>query len=258
MLEIHFLQQDNETLNNPPAKFHITQLKNGSYALSSIEDHYRLNHVLSNWQNIHSLVQNPDEKYQAFLDISKNSPNVNSKKKCLWSDCPSENVSSFEVDSFASEIEKDFSLISLLDVTGSQRTVLQEECLKDKFMKHPEGKRVFIGCKDGYLYEYLMNEKKIAYNFGKILDAGIHSMAATFDNKYLLVCSESGLREVDISTRNQVNNFGVKNARKCVVTYDNKFLITSSNGSYVKLTKQSIQTKHELVWYSSVNESVCC
>ena len=125
-------------------------------------------------------------------------------------------------------------------------------------MKHPEGHRVFIGCDDGYLYEYLMNEKRIVHDFGKILDNGISLIAATFDNKYLFVCGfKAGFREFDISTHKQVNNFGIENAGCCVVTYNSQFLITVPFVRNAKLTKHLIQTKQRLhTWDSNVNEYV--
>ena len=56
-------------------------------------------------------------------------------------------------------------------------------------MKYPEGNRVFIVCEGGYLYAYLINEKRIAHNFGNFLDDDISCLATTFDNKYLFVCA---------------------------------------------------------------------
>ena len=125
-------------------------------------------------------------------------------------------------------------------------------------MKHPEGNRVFIGFDGGYLYEYSINEKVIVHDFGKISDCSVSSMTTTFDNKYLFVLSMAGgLTEIDTSTRNQVKNFKLKGSIQCVVTYDNKFLITATEGSNTKLTKWSIQTKQLLhTWDSNVNEGV--
>ena len=126
-------------------------------------------------------------------------------------------------------------------------------------VKYLEGNRVFIGYDEGYLYEYSMNEKRIVYRFGQILNNMIISMATTFDNKYLFLCDSSGgFIEFDIPTRTQVNNFGIKSARYFVVTYDNQFLITADNTLKSNLTKWSIQTKQQLYsWKSIINSLVC-
>ena len=137
--------------------------------------------------------------------------------------------------------------------------MLQEKNInKNKIMKHPEGNRVFIGCLRGELYEYLINEKRISHDFCQILDDDIFSMATTFDNKYLFLCTAiSGFREINIRTHKQVNKTGVENVWKCVVTYDNRFLITSTARENPKLTKWSIQTKQQLhTWNSNVDEYV--
>ena len=258
MLEINFLQQDNQSFSNSPAKFHITQLKNGNYVLSNFADHYRLMYVLKDWQKTHSLIQNPDELYKTLLETSKSIPKVDIDNSGWFKDLPSLDVSSLEISSFASEIEKDFSKMPLSDLKSDQRMTLQDKDFsKNNIMKSLKGDRVFIGCKHGYLYEYSMNEKRIVHDFGQILDDDISSMATTFDNKYLFVCDgKCDFREFDISTRTQVKNFGVTNAVSCVVTYDNQFLITAEGQTYCKLTKWSIPKRQLHTWNSSVDEHV--
>ena len=106
------------------------------------------------------------------------------------------------------------------------------------------------------------------HDFGKILSDSISSIATTSDNKYLFVCAENGsFKEFDITIHNQtspwrsydqVNNFKVENAWKCVITYDNKFLITAPCGLIVKLTKHSMQTKEKLhTWDKTVHGFIC-
>ena len=64
-----------------------------------------------------------------------------------------------------------------------------------------------------------------------------------------------GIKELDISTRKQIKNFPVKNAKCCVVTFDNKFLVTAEDqidfaGNCI-LTKWSIRSKKQLhIWNS--------
>ena len=66
-----------------------------------------------------------------------------------------------------------------------------------------------------------------------------------------------GFVELDILTHKQANRFNVKSARCCVVTHDNKFLITASNEDNCLLTKWSIRAKKQLnTWKSGVSWSV--
>ena len=100
-----------------------------------------------------------------------------------------------------------------------------------------------------------MNEKRIVHEFGIIIFGEITSMATTFDNKILFVCSKnSDFREFDISTHNEVNTFEVKSPTLCVVTYDNQFLIITEGRFNCNLTKWSIQTKQKLhTWARNVD-----
>ena len=86
---------------------------------------------------------------------------------------------------------------------------------------------VFLGCYDGYLQELSMISETTVHNFGRILYENICSMAKTSDNKSQLLCDLDGrFKELDISKRKQIKSFPVKSSRYCVVTCDNKFLIT--------------------------------
>ena len=92
-----------------------------------------------------------------------------------------------------------------------------------------------------------MNEKRIVHEFSQIIDDDMFSTARTFDNKSLFINNfNKNLLGFDISTRKQVsNNIGIHGGL-CVVTYDNKFLITDDNECYCKFTKWSIRTKKRL------------
>ena len=83
------------------------------------------------------------------------------------------------------------------------------------------------------------------------------------------MCDDKGVfKELDILTRKQVNSLPVKSATCCVVTYDNKFLVTAEYVSRYypttdedkkkgKLTKWSIQSKKQLhTWQSRVGENL--
>ena len=67
-----------------------------------------------------------------------------------------------------------------------------------------------------------------------------------------------GLKELQISTRKQINSFPVKGTIYCAVTRDNKFLIAVGNGKKSNLTKWSVRSKKLLhTWQSGINRCVC-
>ena len=136
---------------------------------------------------------------------------------------------------------------------------------KNTEIKHFEGDKMFIGCNDGFLQEFSINEKKLAQDSDKILYYDIISMCKTSDNKSQFLCDRyGGFKELHISTRKLVNvsdvqwSTSVKDAMSCVVTHDNKFLIVSDGRSFCTLTKQSVRTKKEIhTWSSYKNKAVC-
>ena len=71
------------------------------------------------------------------------------------------------------------------------------------------------------------------------------------------MCNNNGsFRELNISARKQVNSFNAESAVLCVVTHDNKFLITAKDRTPI-LTKWSVRTKKELhTWQSELNQYV--
>jgi len=113
---------------------------------------------------------------------------------------------------------------------------------------------MFIGCHDGHLFEYLVNEKATRY-FGQVLNSPVTSMSKTPDNKCLFVCDHNGnFAEYDIATNQKKNNYQISNARVCVVTWDGKFLVTAEKGYYAKLSKWSIESKQQVhSWNSKFN-----
>ena len=119
---------------------------------------------------------------------------------------------------------------------------------------HPDGDRLFLGFFDGYVREFSMISKTTVHE-QKIFTFHISSMTKTPDNKSQFVCCVSGgFVELDIPTRKQANSFNVKNTRVCVVTHDNKFLITTENKIRPNLTKWSIRSKKQLhTWKSDAD-----
>ena len=114
-------------------------------------------------------------------------------------------------------------------------------------IKYPDGDQLFIGYADCSLLEFSMIGKKSVYDFGEVLDRYLFSLEKTLDNKSQFVCGYYGeFREFDISTRKKVNSFTVESARCCVVSHDNKFLITVEYGYNYILTKWSVRTKKQL------------
>ena len=101
---------------------------------------------------------------------------------------------------------------------------------KNTEIKCLESDKLFVGCDNGYLIEFSMIEKT-AHDLGKILDRKIHSIAKTPDNKSQFVSDfKGGFKELDIPTRKNLNSYPVKKVSFCVVTHDQKFLITVENG----------------------------
>ena len=140
---------------------------------------------------------------------------------------------------------------------GSQLGKLLQIKLKHVEIQNLQGGRLFIGCNDGNLLEFSITDNKVVYDFGKILDDHIISMAKTFDNKSQFVCDEyCNFKELDIPTRKQANRFNVNSAVFCVITYDNN-LITAAFGKKCVLTKWSIRSNKQLhAWKSDVNQYV--
>ena len=54
---------------------------------------------------------------------------------------------------------------------------------KNTKIKHPESINLFAGCFGGNLLEISIDSKSIVYDFGKIFNNAIVSMAKTHDNK---------------------------------------------------------------------------
>ena len=148
----------------------------------------------------------------------------------------------------------------MLDTKDNTRQFSDENRInRGKEMKYSDGDRVFLGCEAGNLLEYSMKKLRIVHDFGIVLDNHISSMAKTFDNKSLFICDEdSGFREFDISSHMKLDSFAVRNAEYCIVTYDNKFLITcEGNLLGANLSKWSIRTKKQLyTWAFDVSGDV--
>ena len=83
-------------------------------------------------------------------------------------------------------------------------------------------------------------------------------MAKSTDNLELFVGDLSdNLTVIDIRSHKKIaSNFKI--ARCCLVTYDNKFLITGQGGEYGKvLTKYDMNSRTQLIkWKSGVDECI--
>ena len=115
MLELNFLQQDNESLVNPPAKFSLTHLKNGNFGLSSLSDYHRLTTVLSSWQKTHCRTENLEAKYNIFLELNKKVCIDKIENDDFYGGKPSESLSENFVGSFVAEtkIHENMNLLSV-------------------------------------------------------------------------------------------------------------------------------------------------
>ena len=130
--------------------------------------------------------------------------------------------------------------------------------LTTSLKKYPKGDRMFIGCNEGSIVEYSINKNKIVRYFVKFASDDISSIQTTIDKKTLFVCDRrGGFRELNIRTNKVTNFFGIENARCCLVTPDNKYLITAEDGKNKNLSKYSIETK-QLVkkWKTNLNQLV--
>ena len=123
-------------------------------------------------------------------------------------------------------------------------------------IKHPKGDRLLIGLLKGSVLDLSLIEKKTIHH-KKTSSIGLFSMAKTPDNKSQFVCNIGDFRELDLSTHKQLIRFNVGFVVLCVVTHDNKSLITASNEYNCYLTKWSLRTKKRLhTWMSGVEKYV--
>jgi len=119
--------------------------------------------------------------------------------------------------------------------------------------------RVFIGTKDGSLYEYCRSEKRVVRFYGKVFNRNVRSMEITGNNKSLYVCDlGDGIAEFDIRTNKRINSFPNINVCLCVVTFDSKFLFTAEySRNNPKLSKWSIETNQRVhSWSSNLDQYV--
>ena len=134
---------------------------------------------------------------------------------------------------------------------------------KRKVIKHHEGLKMFIGCAYNKVVGFSMIGNADFHGIGSFGNYPICSMAKTPDNKSQLYCDAQGhFIELDIPSRKKVNSYEIngkrevkgKSSKRCVVTHDNKFLVTAEYGKNVHLTKWSVRTKKQLhTWNSDVN-----
>ena len=114
MLEINFLQEDNDLLKNPPVTFKLLQLENNNYVLSNSVDYYRLKSVLKKWQAKNTTMPDLEEKYNRFLESNQKIVESKPENYDVFENRPQESPCSLVIDSFAlqSKICEDFTLIS--------------------------------------------------------------------------------------------------------------------------------------------------
>ena len=131
--------------------------------------------------------------------------------------------------------------------------------LTTSFKKYPKSGRIFIGCDEGSVFEYSINNNKIVRCYENFANGHIYSIQTTIDKKTLFVCDQKGFfKELSIRTNKLTNFFGIEDVIGCLVTSDNKYLITVEYGKNKNLSMYSIETK-QLVkkWKTNVNKLVC-
>ena len=129
---------------------------------------------------------------------------------------------------------------------------------KSTEIKSPEGDKIFAACTDGSLIELSMISKTIVYDDGRILDDIIFSIAKTNDNKSQFLCGyHTGFIEIHIPTRKKLRSYTKQRPSRCVVTHDNKFLVTYENKNGIGfITKWSVRTKKKLhTWQFDVQSN---
>jgi len=81
------------------------------------------------------------------------------------------------------------------------------------------------------LLEFSITQKRVTYDFGEIFDNPISSIAVTFNRKFLFACTELGnFKQIDLIKRKRLYDFGVHKAEGCLVTFDDRYLITFERG----------------------------
>ena len=250
MLEINFLQPENQPLTIQPAKFNLTQLENGNYVLSKFEDYSTLKSQILNWQKINSGIQDFQERYRIFVESNKKKITDIIQNYDFWINFrESLNYN----DHLKSKLTEEFTFS--LDVQIGK----QFPCAKQKKqLKYPEGDRFFVEDAHSSLKEYSRIEKKIVYDFGNI-GTDVISMTKSPDNMSLFVCSiENSLKEFNIFTHKEVNNFDSPNFDFSVVTWDNQFLLTCEDYDNCTLKKFSMKTKQLLyTWNGIIDKTMC-
>ena len=131
---------------------------------------------------------------------------------------------------------------------------------KNTEIKYPKGDRL-LAAGDGALIEFSIVSKTIVRDQDDIkIDQTdypwrpdeIQAMVKTPDNKTQFISDfDNDFKELDISTFKIVNSFKIKNVGCCVVSHDNKSLITAENLEKCVLRKWSIRTKKLLYTWKS-------
>ena len=129
---------------------------------------------------------------------------------------------------------------SLIDHKELSQTDFSEKEINHE--QHLNDNHIVFGCNEGLFYKYSIDQRKITYEFGKVIKKWFLSITATPDKKnFLLVDNDGGLHEFN-SLYQRVANFKVnEEIGKILATYDGKFLITTRK-DMDNLTKWCMKT----------------
>lgn len=162
-LIVPMFQQDGKTLAEQSLEYPLTELESGNYVLTGCWEVLRLKNDLVDWTEKYHQYDLPT-LYGDFLD----------KHKKLLDYC------------------NDDEQLKLVELQKPEESSTK---------KYPNGDQLFVGCDDGSVFEYSLNQKKVVHDFKKIFNTEITSITTTIDNKALLVCgADGGFKEFEIPT----------------------------------------------------------
>ena len=96
---------------------------------------------------------------------------------------------------------------------------------------------LFIGCLNGYLYKFSINDNQIIKQYGKIASNNIESMVITPDNKYLFISDMNGdVRMMDVSYNSDkiIKKYSKLHSTisSITISQDGEFVFTSGFNDY--------------------------
>ena len=113
---------------------------------------------------------------------------------------------------------------------------------------------LYIGCQDGMLKQYSTEEKRISYNYGKIMSDNIWSCVTTANKTNLFVSDFSGnLKQIDLNTHQVIKDYGkIHNCIKVIVVDKNEEYLFTSNFNEPSMKQWSIAKQMMVKAYTNI------